>query len=188
MFRIKVKGWKMDNNISFEYIYKKYRKRIENYCQFRLNSDYGIAEDLTTEVFQILFLKWDDLDSHDESRILTWLYNAAIIKTREYWRKSKDEPLLLSLEDFNNDSDIALHNELIYEDTRFQEEQKYQVYIRQIKETLSLKDKKTFECIVEKKYTIAQTAKELNSSEVTIKVRWYRLRQKIKPFISDILK
>ena len=55
MFRIKVKGWKMDNNISFEYIYKKYRKRIENYCQFRLNSDYGIAEDLTTEVFQILY-------------------------------------------------------------------------------------------------------------------------------------
>ena len=64
----------------------------------------------------------------------------------------------------------------------------YRQYLEQVKADLNEKDRQTFELKVEKQYTIAQIAKELHQNEVTVKVRWYRIRQKLKEKIQDFLK
>lgn len=177
-----------NKDMTYEEAYKNYRKRIESFCQYRLNlSEKSLAEDLTSEIFVLLYIKWESLDSHEEARVLKWLYNAALIKVREHHRLASKKPLVHSWEDYNG----AEHSQceaFTYLDTQADDEATYQKYLEQIKAHLNEKDRKTFELRVEKQYTIAQIAKELNANEVTIKVRWYRIQQKLKEKIYDFLK
>ena len=174
--------------MTYEEVYKKYRKRIESFCKYKLDSsDEQIAEDLTSEVFILLYEKWDSLSNHEEARVLKWLYNAALIKIREHHRLASKKPLVYSWEDYNSLEDPQCE-EPTYDDTQTDDEVIYQQYLEQIKAYLREKDRQTFELKIEKHYTIAQIAKELNANEVTIKVRWYRIQQKLKEKIQDFLK
>lgn len=173
--------------MTYEEIYKKYRKRIESFCQYKLASKDGqLAEDLASEVFLLLYMKWARLDSHEEARVLKWLYNAALIKTREHQRLASKKPLIYSLEEYHALDDLC--DAFAYHDTSADDELVYRQYLEQVKADLNEKDRQTFELKVEKLYTIAQIAKELHQNEVTVKVRWYRIRQKLKEKIQDFLK
>ncbi len=174
--------------MTYEEVYKKYRKRIESFCQYKLASKDGqLAEDLASEIFLLLYMKWEGLGSHEEARVLKWLYNAALIKIREHQRLASKKPLIYSWEDYNAPDDPQCEV-LTYNDTQTDDDLVYQQYLELIKATLSEKDRQTFELKVEKHYTIAQIAKELHANEVTIKVRWYRIQQKLKEKIQDFLK
>ena len=174
--------------MTYEDGYKRYRKRIENYIRYRLDTDHkDLAEDLTSEIFVILYERWDHLDSHEEARVLKWLYNAALIKIREHGRLMRKTPIIYSWEDYDRPEGTEQRDEPADIDAEAEELQ-YRGYIDQIKAELTPTEKETFECIVEKHQTIAQAAKELHAKEVTVKVRWYRIRQKIKSFLPKILK
>lgn len=172
--------------MTYEEIYKKYRRRIESFCQYKLGTaDVQIAEDLCSEVFLLLYEKWETLGTHEEGRVLKWLYNAALIKTRAYHRIEATAPRVYSLEE---QGELAAQGEeLLYRDGEAEDEL-YSQYLAQIKDTLTQKDRITFELKVEKHYTIKEIAKELHANEVTIKVRWYRIQQKLKEKIQDFLK
>ena len=174
--------------MTYEEVYRKYRKRIESFCCYKLTQKDGqLAEDLASEVFLLLYAKWETLDGHEETRVLKWLYNAALIKIREHQRLASKKPLVYSWEEYHS-LDAPLCEALIYTDVGADDELVYRQYLEQIKATLTEKDRQTFELKVEKQYTIAQIAKELHANEVTIKVRWYRIQQKLKEKIQDFLK
>ena len=174
--------------MTYEEVYKKHRKRIESFCSYKLSTADGqLAEDLASEIFLLLYMKWETLESHEEGRVLKWLYNAALIKVREHYRLAGKKPLVYSLESYGS-LDAPPCEALIYNDTHTDDEIVYKQYLEQIKAMLSQKDKQIFVLKVEKQYTIAQIAKELGENEVTVKVRWYRIRQKLKQQMQDFLK
>lgn len=174
--------------MTYEEAYKKYRRRIESFCLYKLDGGDGqLAEDLCSEVFLLLYMKWDALDTHEEARVLKWLYNTALIKVREHRRLASKKPLVYSLEDYNT-PDAVPCEALTYLDTQADDELVYRQYLEQIKATLSPKDRQTFVLKVEKQYTVAQIAKELQENEVTVKVRWYRIQKRLKEKIQDFLK
>ena len=174
--------------MTYEEVYKKHRKRIESFCSYKLSTaDRQLAEDLASEIFLLLYMKWETLESHEEGRVLKWLYNAALIKVREHYRLAGKKPLVYSLEDYAT-PDAPPCEALTCLDTQADDEIVYKQYLVQIKATLSQKDKQTFVLKVEKQYTIAQIAEELAENEVTVKVRWFRIRQKLKQQMQDFLK
>ena len=174
--------------MTYEEAYKKYRRRMESFCLYKLDAGDGqLAEDLCSEVFLLLYMKWDALDTHEEARVLKWLYNTALIKVREHRRLASKKPLVYSLEDYNT-PDAVPCEALTYLDTQADDELVYRQYLEQIKATLSPKDRQTFVLKVEKQYTVAQIAKELQENEVTVKVRWYRIQKRLKEKIQDFLK
>ena len=173
--------------MTYEEVYKKYRRRIESFCQYKLSTTDGqLAEDLCSEIFLLLYMKWEELESHEEARVLKWLYNAALIKTREHQRLASKKPLIYSLEEYNVTDDPC--EAFAYLDTAADDELVYRQYLERIKASLSEKDRQTFVLKVEKQYTVAQIAKELQENEVTVKVRWFRIRQRLKDKIQDFLK
>lgn len=168
--------------MTYEELYRKHRKRIEGYIQFKLHSDIYTAEELTSDVFFLLQGKWERLNRRDENRLLSWLYNAALIKVREYIRK-KPHLQTVSYDDLSNSMALAVE-EHYSEET---EEEKYQRYMHEIQSRLhSPIDLQTFDCFIVRRLNNSQSAQEMHITEVNAKVRLFRLRQKIKEILREI--
>lgn len=69
----------------FDEIAEKYYTLIYNYCRSKLNGDKEAAEDITQEVFLILFKKQKRLKVSDNIKI--WLYRTADLEIKGYIRK-----------------------------------------------------------------------------------------------------
>ncbi len=170
--------------ITFDEVYLKYRSQIERYLQYQYGYSLHDAEEITADVFLILFTKWEDFESHNESGVVKFIYRTAKNKSMEFMKEQKKKPItcsieeLLSVESQNADAFIYLDSEA--------EETKYLKYIEKIKSILTTQERLTFEYIIEKRYHYKQIAEEMNTSEINIRVRWCRIRKKIEKLISEL--
>ena len=168
--------------MTYEEIYKKYRKRIEAYCEYRLDGcGTGNAEDLASEVFLLLYQKWEGMTSHEEAHVLKWLYSAALQKLKESRRNSEQaEVLLLEAQA------LGAEAEAIFDADRVTEDLIYEKYLQRIKAVLKDRDLQTFEMKVERQYTMAQIAAALGEKTITVKIRWCRVQHILKKEIPEL--
>ena len=95
----------MMNKALFESLHKQYYAMINQMCLGFVKGDYDVANDLTQEVFIII---WKKLDSFREtSTHKTWIYRITVNKCLEFIRKEKGKktvPISKVEYDLKNDS------------------------------------------------------------------------------------
>ena len=171
----------------FEEIYTKYSNVITGYCQHTASCSKHDAEDIASDAFVLLLEKWNSFTSHEEKVLVSWLYRTATNKIKEYWRKKKTnttvEPHTLD-EILHNLEDQEFSCNLFDED----QDEKYELYIKEIRNKVPSKNQILFDCIVIKQLSYEQTANVLGLSINAVKLRWYRLCDKLIPEVEKLLK
>ena len=170
------------NELTFDESYEVYRSRIERYFQAQFKYTLHDAEDLTAEVFIVLYQKWNEFDSHEKSAISAFLYKTATNKATEFQRKQRNQPTLCDLDDVPEENLAQPTKDLDHEE----ENQKYKHYIDQIKAILSPKERITFQYMIDNDCDAHLVAKELNTNVVNVRVRWCRIRRKIAQMLPSI--
>lgn len=90
------------NNQSFEYLYRKYSRRMFAVCK-RMVNDESIAEDLVQETFLCAFRRLNTF--RGDSLFSTWLHRIAVNASLMYLRKTKIDPCAKSVELQQQDDD-----------------------------------------------------------------------------------
>ncbi len=172
--------------ITYEEAYRRYRTIIEGYCKSQVGNQY-YAEEVTSETFGILYEKWHSLNSHESKVILTWLYRTANNKIKELYRNQPPE--YVNIDDENNQN---LIEKRLLEDSSIPDEYdefvKYEKYIAQIRQILKKKELALFDYIVVKKLNYKQVSNLLKISESAVKMRWYRLQDKLHQVVENLIK
>lgn len=176
--------------MSFEEAYRKYWSRMYDYFLYKLSGDAYQAEDLTSDLFYLAFKKWDELGAFEESRLVAWLYNAALILARQYWRKSR---VALPIDSISSDLHFQRSCDIADPDDRFweqlqTEDEKYQDYLERLKQPLNELELQIFVCRIEKEMSVLETAEELGISPNNVMVRTYRIRQKLRPIVAVLFR
>lgn len=168
--------------MTFDEAYKKLFPSIVRYCYYRNGHDLFYAQEAASESFLTLFRKWKRMKSYDEKYLASWLFGTAENKMKEIHRKNP--PICDSFEKLKEYIDqLSSENEIAYND----ETQRFNMYIQRIEKVLSRKDKQLFHYIVVDKLTYKETADKIHSTENAVKLRWLRLREKIKPFVKELI-
>ena len=172
---------------SFDHIYRSYYRIILRYIVVQRGFHIQDAEDITQEVFSLLWQKRELMHYDSEKQILCWLFEAAKIKSLEYSRLYAHRIKTISLGDFEYSSTPIFEkgDEFVRLQEIESQEEKYQLYLTRLKSEMNEKDRLLFECIIEKEMSPKETAALLNISDVNLRVRWHRLRIKLKPIISE---
>lgn len=150
----------MFNEEHFNKIEKTYRSAIVKYCIKKVNNDHFAADEITNDVFVVLFRKWDTLDF---SNIYAWLINVADKHIMRHYRKVKYD---ISIDDFRGKS---LPDELVVHDHRPILE-----YVEVIMSSLNDEQKDMFAYRYIEGYTIKGIAQLTDHPYSTV---WYKLRE-----------
>ena len=176
------------NDASFEYLYNKYLDRIVRFINVQFHVDAEASKDIAHETFKTMWEKRGELYDDDEKKMLSWLYKTAKMKYCEYNRCNAKLQI-----DFDSDPE-AIPNDFSaeYEDLLHIEgfnsvEEKYQSYLSEVKDSLSEKELEMFNLVVEMKLDPKDAAAALNISDVNFRVRWHRLRNKLKPIVKKTI-
>ena len=174
---------------SFDQIYRSFYHSILRYIVIHRGFHVQDAEDITQEVFSLLWQKRDSLHYDNEKQILCWLYETAKIKSMEYSRLHAHRIKTISLGDFEDSLPLIFEkgDEFIRLQELENQEEKYQLYLTKIKSEMNEKDRLLFECIIEKGLSPKDAAVFMNISDVNLRVRWHRLRIKLKPIINELM-
>lgn len=156
--------------------YIKYYRMVFRFCLRLTGGNQHDAEDLTGEVFQFFFAEQDRLDFEMPAALVTWLYRTAKNKWMKIVRHAMRKPPDMDETDlFSNQ----------FEGDK--EEKQYRAYIKQIERSLSGSDLELFRAIIIEKREYPDIAERLGISEQTLRVRWFRLRQKIRPTVEKMI-
>lgn len=180
LFSIGIKNddhsWEKRDDIS-----KKYYPDIYNYCKAR--ASVSCADDITSDVFELFFEKWEKLG---DINYRTWLYKTAdnLIKNhyKKHSRKIKKE---IYIDDLQTDVLSYDQNfEMIFENIG---EDEIEEYAKELLKNLSEQDKILYDMKYVKKLSSAKIGENLFISENAVNQKLFRLREKIKMEISKIL-
>jgi len=83
----------LDKEKTIEELIDSYGKKLTNFV-YTYVKDWGIAEDITQEVFITVFKKLDSFNNH--SSLKTWVYTIAANKSKDYLRKGYFKKNILS--------------------------------------------------------------------------------------------
>lgn len=171
-------------DVSCEALISEYYDAILAHCNYKLNFDTPSAQEITQETFYQLLLHWDRFRTKTEAGLVTWLYKTADVLIKKHFRIQKQERKLFWVEDTESpclqDPDFRIDKNIITQE----ENALYEHYIDTIKKNLTEKELLIFEHIIQRKYTVAQTAHILGMKENTVMISLYRLRKKAKKIIN----
>ncbi len=91
---------KDEKDFLYEAFYSAYRPSLDRYCHSLINDCY--AEDIVSDSFVLLYVKWDLLLSHETPVLLKWMYTTVRNKTLRFGlnqKKEKDQSILKDLYD-----------------------------------------------------------------------------------------
>ena len=171
------------SQLSFDEAYEIFRSRIERFFQRQYHCSPHDAEDLTAEVFIVLYQRWNEFDSHEKSAISTFLYRAARNKALDFRRMLRKQPIITYELEEISDEDLAQPPTHL---DHKEESEKYKRYVDQIKAVLSPQEKITFQYMIDNDCDAHLVAKELNTNVVNIRVRWCRIRKRIAQMLPSI--
>lgn len=157
----------------FDTIVEKYRRLIYVYCLDKVDGDTFRAEEITNDVFIFLYKNWHMADTIDNMR--AYLYEVAKNYIRNSNRTNRTySSKIKSLEEAEEDFDIGVIKNLIYEDTYFDDKDApIDFYLEKIKEYLPAEYKEIFH------YRFIENKKLKYISELT-GIPYSSLRHKIK--------
>ena len=172
--------------MTFEETYKEYYHTIERFCNYQIGYDRFYSEEIADAVFDTLNQKWIELESHEPAVMLTWLYRTAAFKIKEFYRHKPPE--MIEYDEYAQSLIEKKKRESVSTIDEAEELLKYEFYKEQIRRTLKAKERELFDCIVEEELTYKQASLKLKISENAVKMRWIRLRVKIRPCVIGLLK
>lgn len=168
----------------YDEIYKKFYHVVVSYSFHRLKDEY-YAQEIANNTFKLLWVKWDGLDFNSENALLSWLYKVAAFKIKEHKRKKQND--YISLDNSNMRNIVDRKAAVDYEEIDvIQEEQKYNEYMSEVRKQLENDDLKLFDMIVISKLPYKQIAIELNTTVAAIKMRWLRLKVRLRQIVREI--
>ncbi|MGE3063476.1 MAG: RNA polymerase sigma factor [bacterium] len=162
---------------AFKELFKRYSKRVFNLSYSHVY-DYHAAEDISQEVFLILYKKAESFKK--KSSLSTWIYRITANSAVSYIRKHKKDELLTNIEfaaDVAEDSPVKEEKErdekakkilnLLPENqkTAFILSQKENLKYREIASIMKVSEKAVESLIYRARENIRQSLKELNASE-----------------------
>lgn len=159
-----------------EELYSQYYDKVYKEIYFKVNYHKEVAEDLTSQVFLKVLNNFERYD-RTKASIGTWIKNITKNTVIDYYRRRKQEPLLLY--DFEEEALII----------DFEEEQWLKLKkqcINQVIKELKTQEK---ELIVLKYFqdkTNKEIAIQIGIKESTVSTRFFRLLRKIKNIIPDL--
>ncbi len=165
-----------EEDISFEEAFRQNYDILVKYSARKIGEND--AEDIVSEAFLILYLKWNSFESHAPTALTVWLYRTLENKFREHYRRTLNTPLPYD--------DLLPADDALFIDGEAEQE-KYLRYIDEIKKKLSPAELDVFGCIIEHRMSLPETAESLGLSQVAVRVRWMRTRNHIKEFIDSLL-
>lgn len=176
------------NGAAFEYLYNKYLNRIVRFINIQYRIDAEASKDIAQEVFKLLWEKREEIYDEDEKQMSGWLYETAKRKSWEYNRNKNKVFVDTELEpDMISGDFSAEYEDLIHIEGFGSVDEKYQSYLSEIKKHLNEKEREMFTLVVEKKLDVKAVAAELNISDANFRVKWHRLRNKLKPIVKNII-
>ena len=166
----------MKDDKTAEAMYCQFYKTVFRFCMKLTNGNLHNAEDITSEVFHVFFAKQESLYFDGEAAIITWLYRTAKNKWLTSVKRAKRAVIELD------------HTDIFTQQFDTEEEEKlYNNYLAQIKEILSEPEQELFRAVVEEKQTYKTISERTGVSEATLWVRWYRLKNKLRPYVDEII-
>lgn len=165
--------------LTYDEAFKAFYQGIVGYCLSRLPNEPCSAEDLASECFVLLFRKWDSLQSHSAAAVQVWLLRAARNKTMDYIKKKRLHTVSIDDEETRDRVELELLH-LRAEVDEQKEHERYHRYLAQLREILSAEEWALFDLVVNREASFREVAERLNMTEAAAKMRWYRLRAKLK--------
>ncbi len=168
------------NETLFKEIYKKYYNRIFSYCYGKTrNKDLSFS--ISNDAFLLLYEKWDTVDfDADSEKLVIWLLRTAAFKIKEQIRKESLQIISENLETYVNTlTDISLTAEQALT---------YKEYLIAIRERLNEPDAIVFDLLAIQNMKQREAAGVLGISVGAVKMKWYRLKPKIKLILRDLIK
>lgn len=185
--------------IGFEALHEKYHARLLRYSayvfyKFPLRNDHFDrydAEDIVSDAFAELYVRWEELPSHGEAGLLRWLRKTVKLKTYTFHRKQAAEPEKIELTDWLDMGETGWEGDLpeMAEQTDpMDDEFRLAAYVREIKKRLDPEQKRLFDCVILQRRTVQQAAEILRKKENTVRVELYRLRRTLrKKILPEVL-
>lgn len=149
----------------FHDFYKEKFSLIHRYL-FVLMNQNDAAEEMAQEVFYMAYEKWDELQNHPN--IMGWLYKTAQNLSKNYNRKSDNR--VVSLEDCVEYS-VPHFEENAYKDVDL---------LLSMSQTLDEEENQLMMWHYYGGYSIAEIAQHLGTSESNLRVRFFRIRKKMR--------
>ncbi len=168
-----------EKDIKIEEAFRQNYDNMVIYCARFIGTND--AEDVVNETFLLLQEKWEGFDHHSPQIISWWLFRALKNKCLEYANKKRRRKEISDTDFLNHlDADDFLDSD--------EENIKYIEYLRQIQQRLSDKERSVFDCLIEHRLSIRETAELLHITPNNVYVRWSRTKQHIRAFIDEIIK
>lgn len=174
--------------MTFDEAYREFYQSTVYYCNAYVNKNMPSAEEIADDVFILLSKKWEELESHEAPVLMKWVLSAARFRCYEYWRTKP--PITLSYDEDAIQGQIAkqMIEQMSLPDA-FEEYVKFEAYKEQVKALLTRnKDIVLFEYVVEREMMYREIAPLMNISEDAVKMRWIRLRAKLRPLVDKLIK
>ncbi len=169
------------NEEFFDEIYRLYYHRIHAYC-YSKTADRDAAVSLANDTFLLLYQKWDSLDfTNMPDACSLWLFEVAKRKTLAFLRKNPRRFVIENLE---------MHQDTLPDPDTASEvqntEEAYEQSLDRIRHRLKRKDAVLFDWLVMQKMSQSEAADQLGISVDALKMRWHRVKPKIRSIIADM--
>lgn len=170
--------------MTYEEACNRFYKSIVNYCIHSTSKDKYYAEVAADKVFDSLKEKWDSFTNHDENTIRVWLYRTANNKLLETYREiKKEQKATVDLAAWEQ-SASELPDDSV---DGYEENRKYEAYISDVRARLEGSELELFDLKVVQDKSLKEIASILNTTEAAAKMRWMRLRRKLKEIVYRVM-
>lgn len=160
-------------------IAEKYYVVIRLHCLRRLHYDKSYADDITQEVFELLYKKSKTIEIKNYR---AWLYRTANNLLKDFYKKQKRK------KDKETQMDEIIMESLAYEQNfEIIDEYTIERYKDEILAELTESERELFKMNNIEKLSRTQISEKLSISEENTKKRLYRLNQKIKDKVNQKL-
>ena len=168
----------------YDEIYKKFYHVIVSYSFCLLKNEY-YAQEIANETFKFLWIEWKSKSFPNENALLAWLYRVADYKIMEHRRKKQNKYIPLDSDYVHSMVDVKAAVD--YEEVdNYQEEQKFLEYMSEVRGRLESDDLKLFDMKIISKCPYVKIAAEFDTTVSAIKMRWYRLKRRLRQIVRDI--
>ncbi len=171
--------------LTYEEAFRTFYRGIVGYCLSELPNDPFSAEDLASECFLLLYRKWNTLQSHAPVTVQVWLFRTARNKVLDCKKKKRLQTVPVNDEDEWNRLESEMQD-LPGRYDEWEEIERYGRYLGEIRDALTEDEWRLFDLVVNGKQPFRQVSEQLGTTEAAAKMRWYRLRAKLKLLLSTL--
>lgn len=173
--------------MTFDAAFREFYQAIVGYCLSKLSDEDTCAEDLASECFILLSVKWNELQSHEPIVIRVWLFRVARNKIMDYKKKKRLQTVSFDEEVGREQLELELYR-LSGNFSELEEIQRYQMYLIELQKILTVDEWRLFDLVVNQKLTFRGIAEQLKTTEAAAKMRWMRLRARLKQLLPELFR